>query len=656
MALSQQTPQGILPKTLEQLTHVNNSEKIRIMSMLDDINSGTEKSAEAVLKLIKDQNKEAAKLVHEYKILAAVAEEYYGTNSKVAKVVKTEINKHIKETTVSNKLWNDSLRKTRDLMSGISKTASDMYKTAHEMQLESNLTWKEYSALYEKAFDSARQFRNEIGKSLFTAKELVAMQNALLGQGWKGVSTATLTNMSLAMAQLQKTVGKIPEELNNAFRLSYLQFGEQNTQFVTALGNRLNAFSNTFGTSIGMLTGVVSQMMTANNFIARNNMQAQVAANESLMKAAALSGSMGLMQTNFITSLAQTSQFGTMQEVAKLYEGGALLQDFSTEGFQDMMTNQDYEGATSSLFAAISKTLNGIDDRYIRAEYMKNIGSSFGLSDNELLQIANNGDNLSQYEQNIQDKLLNVNTSMKDELTELRISVMDRLENWWENTGVTQGFSKTLQDLGLVGMDKQLMYTNTLLTMIVKNTSMGNLSGALGGGSKSIGGIGTVQGAAGTKGAGLAGRFGMAGLGAGIGVGSNVIGNNMISNNTSNDPLASFSGTALNVAGGAIGGAMIGSAILPGIGTAIGAGVGAGAGIINSLMAANKQESAMKELEGQRREQRAATYRATNDPVVDALNSNFAALINTIQGNHIESKQIAVTFEKINKTTTIPKL
>jgi uncharacterized membrane protein len=407
-----------------------------------------------------------------------------------------------------------------------------------------------------------------------------------------------------------------------------------------------------------MLTGVVSQMMTANNFIARNNMQAQVAANESLMKAAALSGSMGLMQTNFITSLAQTSQFGTMSEVAKLYEGGALLQDFSTENFQEMMMGQNYEGATSALFSSIAKTLNNIDDRYVRAEYMKNIGSSFGLSDTELLQIANNGGNIDAYQQSIQDKLLNVNTSMKDELSELRISVMDRLENWWENTGVVQGFSKTLQDLGLVGMDKQLMYANTLLMMIVKNTSMGNLTNALGGGTgKALTTGGTQAGIAGTaQSSALLGRFGVGALGAGIGVGSNVLGHNMIANNTSNNPLTSFGGTAVNIAGGALGGAMIGSAILPGVGTAIGAGIGAGAGIINSLVANQQRESAMKELEGQRREARAATFRATNDPVVDTLNANFAQLINTIKGNHIENKQLVITYEKINKTTTLNQM
>lgn len=643
-----------LPKSIEELSHVAYKDKVKIFSALELANSGSTEALKDLIESTKKQNKEATKTIEAFKAIKKAAEEIYGVNSKIAKILKEEINNSVKSTSLSYKAWNSDLNITKDLMKSISKNASDMYKTSHEMQLQSNITWKEYSLLYNEAFKSARAFRAETGKSLFVAKELIAAQNALLGTGWKGISMSSLNNIASSVAIMQRTLGTVPQELTIAFQKSYRQFGEQTNSFVTAIGNRLNAFSDTFGISIGMLSGAVSQMMASNSFIARNNMQAQIAANESLMKATALSSLIGLDSSNFISSLARTSQFGTMQQMQGIFEGGALLQDFDTAGFQEQMINQNYEGATQSLFSSIYNTLNGIEDHYVRAEYMNRIGSSFGLSQDELLQIATNGGNLEEYSEDVQSKLLDVNTSMVDEIKELRISVADRLTNWWENTQISQGFGKAMQDLGLIGVDGHLRYISAVLTKIAAGNSLNGIGGLLskqltvpGGASANSLSVMSPLGAGTAKGAPLG--VGLAGLA--VGTAGNMLGGSMISGNTGNDVATNIGGWASNVGSGLAGGAMVGSMFGP-IGTGIGAGIGAGVGIINSFMAEQQKNSAIKELEDSRREQRAATYTATNDPVVDAINANFANLINMLNNNHIDTKRLTVTYNKFLKTTT----
>lgn len=574
-----------------------------------------------------------------------------------------------------NKKINDAAHKYADILKRAAGPALDyvlkqnqeIFKVAHEMQLESNLTWKQYSEVYDRAFEATRNLNKEVGQSIANAKDIIQTQNTLLQAGFRGLDATTLTNISSSAYMMAQTLGKFPEELAVAFRQSYRLFGDQTNQFVTNLGNRLNAFSNTFGVSLGMLTGVVSEMMASNSFIFRNNMQAQTAANENLIRAAALSGAIGLTSTNFLSGLAQTAQFGTIEEMSSIYQGGALLQGFDTGSFQQMMQGGQYQGATEMLFSSISQTLGGIEDQYLRAEYMQRIGSSFGLSREELLLITQNAANLGEYTEMLEGKVRDLDTSMVDELSELRMSLSDRLENLFSSGTAAQNLGKVLQDTGLVGTAGYLKAITGMLTLITgKQLGLGNVAGSLasrfiGGGALPInvssalpGGTAGTGGVSAMGGLGTAGRLGIGAGGLAVGVGSNVLGSAIQSNTNLSNAGANIGGGALNVLGGAAGGALTGFAVGGPIGAAVGAGIGAIAGGINTYLGAKERESAMQQLEDERRASaRQARTVATGDPVVDAINSMNANLTNVLNDNFGEQIRWSFIADTQNKTSTL---
>ncbi len=553
-----------------------------------------------------------------------------------------------------------SAKTLKPLLDKAVKSNKEIYEISHKMQLESNVTWKNFQKLYDGAYQATRDMNKEIEKSVHNVKDMVNTQNRLLGTGWRNMNPSDLTAVAGSVMNLSKTLGVLDENLVMAFQNSFRIFGSQTEQFITAMGNRLNAFSDTFGISMGMLQGTVAQMMDSNNFIARSNMNVQMAANENLMRATALSASLGMTTTTFITNLAKTAQFGTMEEMSELYSGGAMIDGFDTGDFQSKMQNQDYTGATSDLFAGISRTLNNIDDQYVRAEYMKRIGGSFGFSNDEMLRIATHGDNLGAYEDNLAEKLKNVNTSMNDELKDLHMTVKDRLDNWFEGSGLSQGLGQIMNEFGLYGLADPMWQTaRGIQVLILQNSSL--LKGFMGGGGApgfgATGGwLGAASGTAKTNpmvlsnGTRLAGGLG----GLAVAGGTNYMGHKMlVDGNKGND----FAGGAMNVLGGAAGGAMIGSMILPGVGTAIGAGVGAIAGGVNTYLSKKEgdrkyQENLATEEAERRRNARAVTGAGfiTDDPVVNAINSQTAALVRTLDGNYAANRQMYLTDDQKNKT------
>jgi hypothetical protein len=554
------------------------------------------------------------------------------------------------------------------------KQNEDIFKVAKEFQLESNLTWKQYTQVYNQAFEATRKINKETGQAISNAKDLIETQNKLLGAGFRGINLGDLGNLSASVSLIQRTLGQFPEELAVAFRQSYRVFGSQTDRFVTNIGNRLNAFSNTFGVSINMLTGVVSEMMTSNSFLFRNNMQAQTSANENLMRAAALSGMVGLTSSNFISNLASTTQFGTIEEMSSLYQGGALLQGFDTGQFQQMMQGGNYQNATEMLFGSISQTLGGMQDQYLRAEYMQQIGGAFGLSREDLLLITQNAENLGEYSAELEQKVRGIDTSMVDELGELKMAVVDRLDNWWTSTGVSQGFGKVMQDLGLVGAEGYLKQMTSTLYVIAAQGGLKSLGGKIGsmfGGAGSAGGgLGinmsnfSLDGVAGGGSVGSAGLSGMArlGIGAGglaVGIGGNVLGRSIQSNTNLSDTAANLGGGAVNVLSGAAGGAMIGS-IIPGIGTLVGAGIGAGigaiAGGINTYLGAKERESAMQQIEDEKRSanaRRRQPVAQTGDPLIDAIERQTAVLENAFTSGFQESIKFQYIADTQTKTSTL---
>lgn len=546
------------------------------------------------------------------------------------------------------------------ILSKILEQNKQIFQTAKDMQLASNLTWKEYSQAYNQAFEATRRINKEVGQSITNAKELIETQNFLLQSGFRNIETADLTNISASVFAMTRTLGDFPNELLLSFQQSFRLFGQQTDQFVTSIGNRLNAFSSTFGFSIQMLTQTVAAMTQENAFLFRNNMRAQVQANENLMRAAALSGAMGLDSAAFISRLASTSQFGTMSEMADIYQGGALLQSFDTSQFQQSMISGDAGSATEMLFRSIGQTLSSIDDQYLRAEYMQRIGGAFGLDRSDLLAITNNAGNMDEYLAKMQEDLLDVDSSMLNELSELKMSLVDRVGNWWESTGAAEGTGKLLQDLGLVGIDGSLRFIQGQLAVIIgKQFGVGGIAGRaagrmFGGGTGGIGGV-SIGGASNAPFAFTGAQsLGMGLGGAAVGIGGNVLGRS-VQTNLSNEN-GNLIGGAINIASGAAGGAMIGS-IVPGIGTAIGAGIGAAvggiAGGINTYLGAQERKTTMQEMEDQERaaaRQRLQGPSSTGDPVVDAINNMNSNLTNVLNSNTAESIKMSFVLDTANKT------
>ena len=48
------------------------------------------------------------------------------------------------------------------------------------MQLEANLTWKQYTQVYNAAFDATRQMNKEMGQSLANAKDMINTQKCFI--------------------------------------------------------------------------------------------------------------------------------------------------------------------------------------------------------------------------------------------------------------------------------------------------------------------------------------------------------------------------------------------------------------------------------------------------------------------------------------------
>jgi len=526
------------------------------------------------------------------------------------------------------------------------KKNKEIYEISHDLQLQGNATWNQFTKLYSQAYDVSRAMNKELGKQLLTAGEIVKAQNAMVQAGWRDINTSALTSLSAQASLITRTLGQFPIELQQAFQMSFRQFGSLTDTFINSMGNSLNEFSNTFGMTVNMLSQTVANMMAANTFLARNNLNAQLSANQSLMQAVALTSRVGINTPSFIPNLANTAQFGTASQMAEMYQAGAYLNDFSTSDFQEQMTDQNYAGATENLIGSIYDTLNGMDSGYLKNEYMAQIGSGFGLSQDDILQIMTNGNDLTKYSSEVQDKLLDVNTSMEDELKDLHMTLVQQIENFWVNSKFSEIVGSFLQETGLYGMNKLISATNVILLAQLSLQSMGN--------GTSVGGN-ALNLLKGKGGVGLAGIGKTAGMGLGglaIGVGGNILGSNRISNNTDNNLGTDIGGGALNILSGAVGGAMIGSA--GGIiGTLAGGIIGAAAGGISTLSALEEKNSKIEQLDIQERDARRAaqTVVSSGDPVVDAINIMNEDLKNAISGGVSENKTLQVYLANINKNT-----
>jgi uncharacterized membrane protein len=653
------------PRTLEELNRVITGERISaghletLIKGYDRIPYNKRKLDEYLEKLKETVNSERERLeiLEDLKDLSAGLA---GSNSDLVKSLKQQITSLSKILKVQRS-WRDEVNKIGRAYSKVLRSNEEIFKISHQMQLESNVTWKNYTKLYDGAYQSARKMTREVGKSLLVAKDYIQAQNKLLGTGWKNIKPADLVNVASSVSSLTLTLGTVPEDLAMAFQISYRQFGSQTDKFITSLGNRINAFSETFGAKLGDLTNVVSDMMASNSFIARNNMEAQVLANESLLKAASLSAAIGVSSSNFISSLAGVAQFGTMEEMSKIYQGGAMLQGFDTAQFQEQMVGQDYEGATMSLFRSVADTLNSIDDHYLRAEYMQRIGGTFGLSRDDLLMIMQNSDNINAYSEDLQEKLKGIDTSMVDELRDLKMNWTDRLERWIENTPITQGIGGILQSAGLFGTADYLKSILTWVQIIGAKFVLGSAGGALG----KIGTTAIGQKILGTgSGTGNIGLLGLAksplgiGLGGlGIAAGGNILGSSIQQDMSRSDTGANLLGGALNVGSGALGGAMIGSAI-PVVGTLAGtlagAAIGATVGAVNTFMSARERErSIIEEIDERASAGESQTMMvSTGNPIVDTLEKINTNLTNVINGNFSESRRFQVVLDTYKKTTT----
>lgn len=632
-------------KFLADLKKINASEKERL-KILQTVIKESEKFGSS-LKLTEQQSKRVAV---QFRQINGAVTNYQESIDRANKVVAA-----------TKQVWSD----VEKVLKGVHAETAKIYTTSHQMQLEANLTWGEYTKLYDSAYDQARRMNSEAGKAVHTARELVETQNKLLLEGWRGLDTSTVANLSGQVMLMQKTLGAFPTELSNAFQLSYRTLGEANNQFVSEVGNRLNAFQDTFGTNLAMFTNLISSMQNSNSFIARDNLNAQIMASESLIKTAALAGQIGIMSQNFLSELALISQYGTMEQMSTLYQGGALLQGFSTEGFQQQMLAQDYYGATTDLIRSIYTTLNNIDDHYLRAEYMQQIGGSFGLSQQDLLAIMNSGGQIAELDENIMDKLTDVETSMVDELRGLKVDLLDRIENFFGNTKVAQAYGRLMSEFGLFGVTTHLLHIQGL---IVASMGKDSLGGALAAGLKGMftsgggsGGLGALS-ATGTLnpgGSSIIPAIGKTTLGVGgayMGVMSNVNAYNTISNMSSDQ--SSGSSWITNLLGSTAGGAMAGS-VVPGIGTAVGAGIGLATGIITGLAAESQRGmNSRKALDDQSRRERRALQENqinivnTGDPAMDALISEVRGFRQEVSGQMDETLKFQVVTNMYNKTTT----
>lgn len=665
-------------KTLKELS-ILNKEVSNAEDLLRDINKGNldtlNKTLTQTLKLNKAEA-DRAKILKEIEDLVRkeadnfkdITDKHQPQHIKALKLIEDSHDTLEKQTKAYNRnltITNKLLAEMNKAFSSIVKHNQEIYETSHNMQLENNVTWREFTKLYNSAYDSARRMNDEIGKSIINARELIKTQDLLMSTGWKDIDGVQLNNVVASVALLQRTLGSLDDRLLYAFQTSYRQFGNQTDRFITQMGNRLNAFGDSFGLTVGMLQGAVASMMTVNTFIARNNMNAQLRANESFMQAAALSSQVGITNLGFIEGLTRTSEFGTASQLADIYSAGAYLDGFDTSAFlEGMATPGGQYGATRDLISSIYNTLTSMEDTpLLRNQFMQSIQSGFGLSQDDIASILTHGGNLDEYDKEVQEKLLNINNSMEDELKGLRMDLMDRLDNWWENSGPSQGIGRIFNEIGLYGLTGQI---NTIIGLLVAGMGQDSIGGALlnktplgrlmGGGastavsnSEGIGRFSMFGPASMTTGQ----KWGLGLSGLGVAAGSNMLGANMISNNTSDDALTNIGGWASNILGGAAGGAMMGGAIGSVPGAVVGGIIGAIGGVFNSIDADNKKRNAIYEMDAQeRRDRQASRPVQTGDPVIDALNNGFSSVVNAITGEGDQTRRFQMTLDLIDKGST----
>lgn len=669
-----------IPKTLKELSRVIGIAGKTTEDIVEYFNEISPSQAKEMIKRINEMYKTEEARLKVYEKLEDISARFLDTENETRKLVSYQLHdlklireEKEKELDQQTKIKEQAEKYGNVLQNVADKTLSkileqnkEIFQTAKDMQLEGNLTWKQYSQAYDEAFKSARRINQEVGQSIANAREMIETQNYLLRGGFRGINVGDIASISGAVAMMTRTLGDFPNELLISLQQGYRQFGQQTDQFVTQLGNQINAFSNTFGVQTEMLAQTVSFMVQENAFLYRNNMQAQARANQNLIRAAALSGQMGLSSASFVSDLASTSQFGTMSEMAEIYQGGALLQGFDTSQFQQMMQGGDAASATEMLLGSIGQTLGGMDDQYLRAEYMQRIGGAFGLSRDDLLMITANADNLGEYSAELAEKMADTDTSMVDELGDLKMSVVDRLDNWWVNTNTSQQLGKTLQDLGLVGVDGTLKYILAQVTILTGQSLTG---GAIG---KGLAGMFTGGGTAGptslanapwqsssslanvSQMSGLA-RFGMGAGGVALGAGSNVFGRSIQSNTNFSDTAANVTGGAVNILGGIAGGALTGGAIGNIPGAIAGGIIGGVGGLINTIAGAQERTSAMQDMEDQeraaaRQRMQASQQVSTGDPIVDAINNMNSNLTAVLNDNFSESIQMSFVLDTANRT------
>jgi len=669
-------------KSLKELTVYGIDERrvdLAIRDLLDPKNSDSTKLKEilSILSKIKDKNvdilainDQITRKINEQgeKVKSILGKDLPGITTGL-KLVENTTEQLIKRQERYNSrvaALNSILKDIQSAFQTIIRQNKELYEISHNMQTESNVTWRQFTKMYDEAYRAARQMNSEIGKQLFTAKDLISAQDKLLGSGWKGLDPSTLTNVSSAVNMLQRTLGGLDDRLVMAFQTSFRQFGSQTDNFITQMGNRLNAFSNTFGIQVSALQGAVAEVISTNAFIARNNLNAQLQANQTFMQAAALSSLVGVTSLSYLSGLVNKAQFGTADELVSIYQSGAYLQDFDTNKFiDDMAFGNTYEG-TKALIESIYNTLSSIgDNRLLRNQFIQGIQQGFGLSTEDITAIMTHGANLDTYDKEIQDKLLKVNNSMVDELTDLKQTLIEQIENFWSNSPISQGFGKVMNELGLYDINKLLSSIKTILIVAMgtdiisseRNAGINNLANFLTGG-----GVGSVASASKPV-LGVTsplGKLGLAGTGIAIATTTNAIGSSMISGNTRDSSLVDTVGWGTNILGGAGGGALTGMALgsfigMPIVGATIGAVIGGLSGLYTSLQAREEKLNAMAELDAADRAKRRAAQSSvtpTGDPVIDTLNQGFSAVVNAITGEGQLTRQLQFTIDLAKKGST----
>lgn len=662
-------------KTVQELSVVN--KEINLNKIKNALLAGDTKELEKQLKLIQALSE---KEVDRRSINQEIAKSIEEQNEKLKKGAGKDSQAHLqalKRIETVNKEITKQLQKQADSASRIDrlyktlgksldyivKQNQEIYKTSHEMQLQGNITWREFRELYNGAYESARRLNREIGTQLYTARELVSTQEKMISTGWKGLTPENLVNVTQSMALLQRTLGDLDARLVNALQISYNQFGARTDTFVTQLGNNLNAFSDSFGLTVASLQGAVAEMLEVNTFIARNNLTAQITANTSFMQAAALSSGLNMQNINFIGQLTRVSEFGTMSDLADLYTSGALLEGFNASDFITGLQSGDYLDQTRSLIKSIRDTLSGMEDnKLLRNEYMKRLQSGFGLSQGDLIAIMNAGDNLETLEAEINEKLLTASNSMVDELADLKVTLIDQIENFWANSNVSQGFGKVMNELGLYGLMGPVKEIRNIL-WLDKGISFGKAIMGAGGtaaGASQAAAYATAQaqglapplptvvpmGAGARIGLGLGG-LALGGLSSHIGTG--------LQTDIKRSQAEANLGAGVNILGQAAAGGLMGAAFTGGnlTGIAVGTIAGLAKGIYDASQADRQRQTALEELDAQeRRDRRAAQVIETGEPVIDTLNHGFASVVNAITGEGEKTRTLTTVVDLIDKGST----